>query len=215
MRMDVLVTGANRGIGAALLDGYESLGIAAMGTSRDGSVGLKLDVSNPDSISELGDFYAGRSLDLLVCNAGVFLDRGRSLEELTAEDWSRTMAVNVTGVAETVRVLLPALRRGNESKIAIISSQMASQERAKGGSYVYRASKAAVLNFGRNLAQDLRREGIAVGIYHPGWVSTDMGGPDADLTESESAEGLISRFEALDLRLTGCFETWDGRNHPL
>ena len=213
--MDVLVTGANRGIGAALLDGYESLGIAAMGTSRDGSVGLKLDVSNPDSISELGDFYAGRSLDLLVCNAGVFLDRGRSLEELTAEDWSRTMAVNVTGVAETVRVLLPALRRGSESKIAIISSQMASQERAKGGSYVYRASKAAVLNFGRNLAQDLRREGIAVGIYHPGWVSTDMGGPDADLTESESAEGLISRFEALDLRLTGCFETWDGRDHPL
>ena len=213
--MDVLVTGANRGIGAALLDGYEALGIAAMGTSRDGSVGLKLDVSNPDSISELGDFYAGRSLDLLVCNAGVFLDRGRSLEELTAEDWSRTMAVNVTGVAETVRVLLPALRRGNESKIAIISSQMASQERAKGGSYVYRASKAAVLNFGRNLAQDLRREGIAVGIYHPGWVSTDMGGPDADLTESESAEGLISRFEALDLRLTGSFETWDGRNHPL
>ena len=215
MRMEVLVTGANRGIGAALLDGYESLGIAAMGTSRDGSVGLKLDVSNPDSISELGDFYAGRSLDLLVCNAGVFLDRGRSLEELTAEDWSRTMAVNVTGVAETVRALLPALRRGSESKIAIISSQMASQERAKGGSYVYRASKAAVLNFGRNLAQDLRREGIAVGIYHPGWVSTEMGGPDADLTESESAEGLIARFEALDLSLTGCFETWDGRNHPL
>jgi NAD(P)-dependent dehydrogenase (short-subunit alcohol dehydrogenase family) len=213
--MEVLVTGANRGIGAALLDGYESLGIAAMGTSRDGSVGLKLDVSNPDSISELGDFYAGRSLDLLVCNAGVFLDRGRSLEELTAEDWSRTMAVNVTGVAETVRALLPALRRGSESKIAIISSQMASQERAKGGSYVYRASKAAVLNFGRNLAQDLRREGIAVGIYHPGWVSTEMGGPDADLTESESAEGLIARFEALDLRLTGCFETWDGRDHPL
>lgn len=194
---------------------YEALGIAAMGTSRDGSVGLKLDVSNTDSISELGDFYAGRRLDLLVCNAGVFLDRGRSLEELTAEDWSRTMAVNVTGVAETVRALLPALRRGTESKIAIISSQMASQERAKGGSYVYRASKAAVLNFGRNLAQDLRREGIAVGIYHPGWVRTDMGGPDADLTESESAEGLIARFEALDMGLTGCFETWDGRNHPL
>ena len=209
------MTGANRGIGAALLVEYEALGIAAMGTSRDGSVGLKLDVSNTDSISELGDFYAGRRLDLLVCNAGVFLDRGRSLEELTAEDWSRTMAVNVTGVAETVRALLPALRRGTESKIAIISSQMASQERAKGGSYVYRASKAAVLNFGRNLAQDLRREGIAVGIYHPGWVRTDMGGPDADLTESESAEGLIARFEALDMGLTGCFETWDGRNHPL
>ena len=198
-----------------MLDGYEAMGITAMGTSRDGTVGLTLDVTDPHSISELGRYYAEKPLDLLVCNAGVFLDRGRSLEELTSEDWSRTMAVNVTGVAETVRALLPALRRGSGSKIAIISSQMASQERAKGGSYVYRASKAAVLNFGRNLAQDLRREGIAVGIYHPGWVSTEMGGPDADLTESESAEGLIARFEALDLRLTGCFETWDGRDHPL
>ena len=213
--MEILVTGANRGVGAALLDGYEAMGITAMGTSRDGTVGLTLDVTDPHSISELGRYYAEKPLDLLVCNAGVFLDRGRSLEELTSEDWSRTMAVNVTGVAETVRVLLPALRRGSGSKIAIISSQMASQERARGGSYVYRASKAAVLNFGRNLAQDLRDEGIAVGTYHPGWVRTEMGGPGADLPGSEAAEGLIARFEALDLSLTGCFETWDGRGHPL
>ncbi len=213
--MEILVTGANRGIGAALLDGYAALGIPAMGTSRDGAVGLKLDVTDPGSISELGRHYAEHRLDLLVCNAAVFLDRGRSLEELVAEDWARTMAVNVTGVAETVRVLLPALRRGSGSKIAIISSQMASQERARGGSYVYRASKAAVLNFGRNLAQDLRGEGIAVGTYHPGWVRTEMGGPDAELSGSEAAEGLIARFEALDMSLTGCFETWDGRDHPL
>ena len=213
--MEILVTGANRGIGASLLDGYAALGIPAMGTSRDGAVGLKLDVTDPDSISELGRHYSEGHLDLLVCNAAVFLDRGRSLEELSAEDWARTMAVNVTGVAETVRVLLPALRRGSGSKIAIISSQMASQERARGGSYVYRASKAAVLNFGRNLAQDLRGEGIAVGTYHPGWVRTEMGGPDAELSGSEAAEGLIARFEALDMSLTGCFETWDGRDHPL
>ena len=213
--MEILVTGANRGIGAALLKGYAALGIPAMGTSRDGAVGLMLDVTAPDSISELGRHYAGRRLDLLVCNAAVFLDKGRSLEELVAEDWARTMAVNVTGVAETVRVLLPALRRSSGSKIAIISSQMASQERARGGSYVYRASKAAVLNFGRNLAQDLRGEGIAVGTYHPGWVRTEMGGPAAELSGSEAAEGLIARFEALDMSLTGCFETWDGRDHPL
>ena len=134
--MEILVTGANRGIGAALLDEYAALGTPAMGTSRDGAVGLKLDVTDPDSIYELGRHYAERRLDLLVCNAAVFLDRGRSLEELAAEDWARTMAVNVTGVAETVRVLLPALRRSSGSKIAIISSQMASQERARGGSSV-------------------------------------------------------------------------------
>ena len=81
--MEILVTGANRAIGAALLNGYGALGIPAMGTSRDGTVGLKLDVTDPDSISELGRHYAERRLDLLVCNAAVFLDRGRSLEELS------------------------------------------------------------------------------------------------------------------------------------
>ena len=74
--MEILVTGANRGIGAALLDVYAALGTPAMGTSRDGAVGLKLDVTDPDSISELGRHYAEGHLDLLVCNAAVFLDRG-------------------------------------------------------------------------------------------------------------------------------------------
>ena len=79
------------------------------------------------------------------------------------------------------------------AKIAIISSQMASQERAPGGSYIYRASKAAALNLGRNLSSDLAGEGIAVGIYHPGWVSTDMGGATAPTTVEASAAGLIAR----------------------
>jgi NAD(P)-dependent dehydrogenase (short-subunit alcohol dehydrogenase family) len=99
------------------------------------------------------------------------------------------------------------------AKIAIISSQMASSERAPGGSYIYRSSKAAVLNLGRNLASDLRDRGIAVGIYHPGWVVTDMGGAAADISVDQAVAGLVARFDALDLSRTGCFETWDGRPH--
>ena len=91
---------------------------------------------------------------------------------------------------------------------------MASHERAPGGSYIYRASKAAALNLGRNLAADLKPEGIAVGIYHPGWVRTDMGGGGADISVEEAAQGLSARFDALCLESTGCFETWDGRAHP-
>jgi NAD(P)-dependent dehydrogenase (short-subunit alcohol dehydrogenase family) len=109
--------------------------------------------------------------------------------------------------------MLPNIRAAG-GKIAIISSQMASHNRAPGGSYIYRASKAAVLNLGRNLAPDLRSEGIPVGIYHPGWVKTDMGGSSADITADESAAGLIARFDALGMQNTGCFETWDGRDHP-
>ncbi|MCB1367204.1 MAG: short-chain dehydrogenase, partial [Rhodobacteraceae bacterium] len=74
--------------------------------------------------------------------------------------------------------------------------------------------KAAALNLGRNLASELLPEGIAVGIYHPGWVRTDMGGTAADITVAESAMGLLDRFDALSLASTGCFQTWDGRDHP-
>jgi NAD(P)-dependent dehydrogenase (short-subunit alcohol dehydrogenase family) len=122
--------------------------------------------------------------------------------------------VNVTGVFLTVQALLPNLRAAPSAKIAILSSQMASHIRAPGGSYIYRASKAAALNLGRNLATDLRPEGIAVGIYDPGWTRTDMGGPAADLAPEESVRGLAARFDALSLATTGCFERWNGDTHP-
>ena len=121
----------------------------------------------------------------------------------------------MTGVFLSIQALLPNLRLSKAPKIAIISSQMASSELAPGGSYIYRSSKAAVLNLGRNLATDLKPEGIAVGIYHPGWVRTDMGGGAADITTEEAVAGLVNRFAALELATTGCFETWDGRAHPM
>ncbi|MEM6595936.1 MAG: short-chain dehydrogenase, partial [Pseudomonadota bacterium] len=72
----------------------------------------------------------------------------------------------------------------------------------------------AALNLGRNLASDLKGLGISVGIYHPGWVQTDMGGGAADITVDASADGLVARFDALSLETTGCFETYDGTPHP-
>ncbi len=155
----------------------------------------------------------GQSVDLLICNAGVYLDKGQTIDGYPAEMWDQTFAANVTGVFLTIQPLLPNLRAAR-GKIAIISSQMASHTRAPGGSYIYRASKAAVLNLGRNLAVDLKDDGIAVGIYHPGWVQTDMGGQAADITVSQAVAGLTERFDALSLNSTGCFETWDGQAHP-
>lgn len=155
---------------------------------------------------------SGRSADL---HAGVYVDKGQRLEDGYApEIWARTFAANVTGVFLTIQTLLPNLRAAKAARIAIISSQMASQTRAPGGSYAYRASKAAALNLGRNLAADLAGEGIALGIYHPGWVRTDMGGQGADIGVDEAAAGLMDRFESLSPATTGCFETWDGRAHP-
>lgn len=218
--MTILITGAGRGIGRALVQEAQAQGRAVIGTQRGpgdlpGVETAQLDVTDPASVRALAAGLAGRAIDVLVCNAGVLLDRGQDLDTGYApEIWAESFAVNVTGVFLTVQALLPNLRAAG-GKIAIISSQMASTTRAPGGTYAYRASKAAALNLGRNLATDLKAEGIAVGIYHPGWVQTDMGGSGADISPEEAARGLMARIDALGLATTGCFETWDGRAHPL
>jgi NAD(P)-dependent dehydrogenase (short-subunit alcohol dehydrogenase family) len=210
--MHIVITGANRGIGLALADRFRDRGDDVTGTARDESAQVRLDVSNPELQAAMAGQLKGQPIDLLICNAGVYLDKGQSIDGYPADMWSESFAVNVTGVFLTVQSLLPNLRAA-QGKIAIISSQMASHTRAPGGSYIYRASKAAVLNLGRNLAADLKSDGIAVGIYHPGWVQTDMGGSAAAINVDQAATGLIDRFDALSLDATGCFETYDGQPH--
>lgn len=211
--MHTVITGASRGIGQEMVSQLVAAGHDVTGTSRDHSSGVRLDVTDPGQLARFAAQLKGRPIDLLVCNAGVYLDKGMALEDYTAEVWAKSLAVNVTGVFLTIQALLPNLRLAQDAKIAIISSQMASHVRAPGGSYAYRASKAAALNIGRNFSTDLRPEGIAVGIYHPGWVRTDMGGEDGDITVEESAAGLVNEFDVLTLETTGCFHTWDGRVH--
>ena len=196
-------------------DQYRAAGADVIGTQRGGGVLAAMDVTDPASVKALADRLADTPIDLLVCNAGVYADKGQSLDTgYPAQMWADGFATNVTGVFLTVQAFLPHLRRAKAGKIAIISSQMGSDTRAPGGSYIYRASKAAALNLGRNLATDLRPEGISVGIYHPGWVRTDMGGSGAEISVDDSAAGLIARFAALSIANTGCFETWDGQQHP-
>lgn len=216
MSKTFLITGANRGIGAALAGSLTARGDTVLGTARSGEDFLPLDVSDTASHQALAKRLTDQPIDTLICNAGVYLDRGHSLEEgYDAEIWAKTFAVNVTGVFLTVQHLLPNLRLSTSPKIAIISSQMGSSERAKGTGIIYRTSKAAALNLGLNLATALKPEGIAVGIYHPGWVRTDMGGTEGDIEVDEATDGLIREFDALSVETTGCFRTWDGRDHPI
>ncbi|MFK7745520.1 MAG: SDR family NAD(P)-dependent oxidoreductase [Roseobacter sp.] len=211
--MTVLITGTSRGIGAGLANAYRARGEDVIGTTRAGE--WALDVTDPASHSALAERLAGKPIDLLVCNAGVFLDKGNAIDTGYGADlWAASFAANVTGVFLAIQSLLPNLKKAGNGRIAIISSQMASSTHAPGGSYIYRASKAAVLNLGRNLSADLQSDDIAVGIYHPGWVTTDMGGASADIDVEEAVSGLIARFDALELTTTGVFETWDGRTHP-
>jgi NAD(P)-dependent dehydrogenase (short-subunit alcohol dehydrogenase family) len=212
--MHIVVVGASRGIGAGLAQHYREAGHKVTGTGRSVVSDIQLDVTRPSDHAMMAASLADQPIDLLVCNAGVLFDRTEGLDEgYNAEMWASMFATNVTGVFLSVQVMMPMLRLAAAPKIAIISSQLASTTHAGGGQYIYRSSKAAVLNLGRNLATDLRDEGIAVGIYHPGWVQTDMGGAEADITINESVQGLGARFDDLSVQTTGCFETWDGRAH--
>lgn len=215
--MNILITGANRGIGAALLQAAQARGDTAMGTTRsEGDPALlPLDVRDPDSCTALSQKLSDRPIDLLVCNAGVYLEKGEPADKLTdTQVWADTFATNVTGVYLTAMAFLPHLERSDSPKIAIIASQMGSSERAGGQSYIYRSSKAAVVNLGRNLAVDLTPQNIPVGIYHPGWVRTDMGSSVAAIGPEESAQGLLARFDVLSMDTTGCFEMWNGDRVP-
>lgn len=213
----VLITGANRGVGQAMVAHMSARGDKVVGTVRSGDAPgetITLDVTDTASLDALAGRMADASLDLLVCNAGAFIGRGGIDDPAyTAAAFAEVMAVNVTGVFLTIKSVLPALRRAR-GKVAIISSQMGSCERSKGGAYIYRASKAAATNLAMNLAKDLAPEGIAVGAYHPGWVRTDMGGTEADIDVETSATGLIKRFDALSIGTTGCFEFYSGEPIP-
>lgn len=212
--MDILITGAGRGIGAGLTAAYRKRGDRVTGTLRTGGTGndLLMDLRDPASIRSAAQAFSNRPLDLLICNAGIYPEsKSERLDSGYAPDlWAEGFAVNVTGAFLTVQAFVPNLRQSKAPKIAFIASQMGSSQRAPGGSYIYRASKAAMINLGRNLAADLKLEGIALGIYHPGWVRTAMGGPGADVDIPQAVSALIARFDALSLATTGTFEGWDG-----
>ncbi|WP_413876072.1 SDR family NAD(P)-dependent oxidoreductase [Albidovulum sp.] len=213
--MKVLITGARRGIGLGLAEALARRGDTVTGTSRTPLPGmLALDLTDPAAPRAMAAAFGPGPLDLLVCNAGIYPDKTHDIGAgYPAAMWAETFAVNVTGVFLTVQALLPNLRAG-PGKIAILSSVMGSDARAPGGSYIYRASKAAALNLGRNLAADLAADGIAVGIYHPGWVRTEMGGPGATVDVADTAAGLVARFDALSPATTGAFEDYLGRPLP-
>ncbi len=213
--MQVLITGANRGIGAALAAKAQMMGHHVIGTARNLTSPneridwLQLDVTSPESVQNFAKSLQGRALDMLICNAGVYPDKGLDSGDITAEIMQNAFQVNTIGVWETIQAALPNLR-ASKGKIAVISSNMGSSARAPGGSYAYRASKAAATNLACNLATDLKPEGIAVGSYHPGWVRTDMGGDSAEISLEESVNGLWDRFTRLSLKTTGVFEGYDG-----
>lgn len=224
----VLVTGANRGIGLEFVRQYLDRGEHVFAACREPAQArslhahaeraadrltlLALDVTDYASIQSLSEALAEQvdGLDLLINNAGVY-PRGDHLSQLSPDVLRRTFEVNTYGPILLASALLAQLRAVRGSKVINLSSEMGSIAHTQSGSsYSYRASKAALNMLTRVLAHEVRPFGIIAVAMNPGWVQTDMGGQHAPLPVEQSVRGMIEVIEGLTLEHTGRFLEWDG-----
>lgn len=200
------------------------------GTSRNGdappglqgrvSMELRDEASVIAAAAEIASQTDG--VDLLINCAGTDArsfgaSRGESGPfDLDADTFNAVMEVNATGPMLVSRHLLPLIRSGHDPLILNISSQLGSMEVGKtmGADTSYCASKAALNMVSVKAAAELRGDGIAVVMLHPGWVQTDMGGSSAALTVEESGRAIVETIDGLSIADTGRFILWDGTDHP-
>lgn len=209
----VLITGASRGLGRAFADLYAAAGVRVIACLRQGA-GETLDVSDAGSIAALGARLEGQPIDIVINNAAIRGDTG-GLASLEAEDFLEVMRINALAPLLLARALRPNLVAGRRKVLVNISSRAGSLAEGtiddEDGDYAYRCSKAALNMATVKLAQDFRRDGIAVISLHPGWVRTDMGGAEASVDVAESAGGLKALIDAVTMAETGSFRAYDGR----
>jgi NAD(P)-dependent dehydrogenase (short-subunit alcohol dehydrogenase family) len=224
----VLITGANRGIGLGLARHYAGAGDTVIATARDParatelkSLGGKvevhaLDVTSAQSVAALKAELAGRAIDILINNAGIAGPAHQTADDIDYDGWTTTLETNTQG---PIRVAL-ALRENvaaAKGKILTVTSGMGSigaLTSAWTDFYAYRSSKSAVNMAMRLLAFDLAKQGISVAVINPGWVRTDLGGPQAQLSVEESAAGIARQIAGLTPEKAGSFLSYDGAVLP-
>lgn len=221
----VLLIGASRGIGLELARQYLADGWRVIATARDdaglerlqalGAETLRLDVANPASNSGLAWQLDGEKIELAIYVAGA-MDRASANTPPTRDRFDAVMHTNVMGAMQVIPQIAPMVQAA-QGVIACISSVMGSlQETRTGNAALYRVSKAA-LNMVVRCVQAEQPE-LTVLALHPGWVQTEMGGPQAPVKVPDSAASLRQTLEAVrtqrDPKHRGAFLNHDGQPLP-
>lgn len=224
----ILITGANRGIGLELAsqyaaDGWQVLaccrqperaqGLQKIAETAGGRLSIHaLEVTDQDRIRALAGELADQAIDILFNSAGVRGGDHQALDDIDVDNWLQTLRVNTIAPLLMAQAFVPLVARSRRRIVAIMGSTMGSiAENASGGEYIYRTTKAAVHMVGRSLAADLRSQSIISVLLHPGWVRTDMGGIHAPVSPAESVAGLRRVLERLQLKDSGRFFDFQGR----
>ena len=226
----VLITGANRGIGLELASRYAAAGNRVLACCREPAQAAKLQVlaksrkgltihgvhvADGKSIAALAAEIRTAPIDILINNAGMPGPAGdkQSLAHMDFDGWAETFAVNTMAPLRMVQTFRRNLKAGKNPRAITITSQMGALALNMPVMFAYCSSKAAVNKVMRMASVELASDGIAVGLIHPGWVRTDMGGSGADISVEDSAAGIMSVIAKLSLAETGSFKKWNGEEH--
>jgi len=226
----ILITGTNRGIGLEFTKQFLQRGDRVIATCRDldaadalrelqdkfdGLQLMQLDVASTDSMREFVQKLDGTAVDVLINNAGVYGPANPKFGEIDGQVWASVLQVNSIAPLILSQMLMPNLRAGKDKKMVYLTSKMGSiADNGGGGSYIYRSSKTALNSAVKSLAIDLASEGFIAGVLHPGWVLTDMGGPNALIDTKTSVAGMMKVIEGLSSERSGNFYNYDGSVIP-
>lgn len=224
----VLITGANRGLGLEFVKQYAADGWQVLACCRDLASANQLqatarqydnihlhtlDVGDFSQIDTLAQQLSAQSIDVLINNAGIYPESRTGTIDKAA--WLAGFAINSIAPYKMATAFQPHLARSQLKKMATLSSKMGSiDDNTSGGSYMYRSSKTALNMVMKSLSIDWQAVGIAVVTLHPGWVRTDMGGPNGLIDAPASVSGLRKVIAQLTLAETGKFIAYDGQVIP-
>ena len=218
-----LVTGANRGIGFETAKQLGRRDFHIIIAAREGASGRKavdaiaaeggtaeflaLDVSNPESIRAASAKYAATAerLNVLVNNAGIYPDEDQSIATISRDRMAETFHTNTFGPLEVTQAFLPYLRCAESARVINVSSGYGQLDDLSPGVPSYCLSKLALNGLTIMLAKALESDHIAVNSMCPGWVRTDMGGPNATRSLEEGADTIVWLADEAPHRLTGKF----------
>ncbi len=224
----VLITGANRGIGLELAKQYAEAGWSVLACCREPQSAralqtiakthndvriFSLDVADFAQIDALALELKGQAIDVMISNAGVYPHS--TFGDTNYDAWAAAFKVNCMATLKMAEAFVQHITRGRLKKIAALTSKMGSiDDNTSGESYSYRASKTALNMVMKSLSIDLKPYGISIVTLHPGWVQTDMGGPNGLINTQTSVTGLRKVIENLNLENTGKFIAYDGKEIP-
>jgi NAD(P)-dependent dehydrogenase (short-subunit alcohol dehydrogenase family) len=224
------IVGASRGIGFEFVRQYQALGWSVVGACRnpdsaDALNGLsgagrsievvRLDVTDKAAIESLAGHMHGRAIDLLLFNAGISGPRDYTMTDFDEQAWIEVMRTNAMAPLRVAGNFVDHVRASDQKLMAFISSRRGSMaENTWGGHYLYGSSKAALNCVVKSMAIELKPTGISCIALTPGWVRTDMGGPQAPLTPETSVRGMIAVLERAGSEESGRFFQYDGRVIP-